>query len=73
VNSCSMARRQFGSLSAARTDNGVGESDDVVTVRAYLGLGLLIPARDQVSKWYGVAVVLLAQQLVADQVRCLAR
>jgi hypothetical protein len=43
-----MAARQFGSWSAACTDFGIGETDDVVTALAYRGFGLNVPNRERV-------------------------
>jgi hypothetical protein len=55
VNSCSIAARQLGSFRASRTDVGVGDKVGEVPVRAYLGLGLTMPARARVVIGCGTA------------------
>jgi hypothetical protein len=47
-NSAAMAARQFGSLRAARADEGIGEISAVDEARAYFGLGLWMPVRARV-------------------------
>lgn len=54
-----MAAFQFGSLRAARADLGMGEmasEEECSEDKAYRGLGLTMPAREQVVIGWGAAI-----------------